>query len=85
MATCRSCGRIKLSNERVSHYLNEIKKKHLMLNTIPDGIYDEIYKEAKKSHDCFHCGAEQYDLEYIKPTNETNIKLLCGTSTILDG
>jgi DNA-directed RNA polymerase subunit A' len=67
-STCRSCGRILLPGDRISHYLKEIEHKREVFNAVPESLYDAIYREAKRSRECPYCGAEQYEIEYMKPT-----------------
>lgn len=68
-AICRNCGRIRLSNERIQHYESIIEEKKRMLNVVPNTIYENAFKEAKKPQECPHCGAKQYPIEFIKPTS----------------
>ncbi|KYH42397.1 MAG: DNA-directed RNA polymerase subunit A'/A'' [Candidatus Bathyarchaeota archaeon B26-1] len=67
-AVCRNCGRILLSDGRI----NEIKKRmdHLreVMGNVPDSFYEDVLREAKRNKECPHCGAEQYKIEFEKPT-----------------
>ncbi|MBS7645208.1 MAG: DNA-directed RNA polymerase subunit A' [Candidatus Bathyarchaeia archaeon] len=73
-STCRNCGRILLPEDRISHYLNEIERRREVFNVAPESVYDAVYREARKSRECPHCGAEQYEIEYMKPTTFHEIR-----------
>ncbi|MGC8850415.1 MAG: DNA-directed RNA polymerase subunit A', partial [Candidatus Bathyarchaeia archaeon] len=45
-STCRNCGRILLSEDRISHYLREIEHRREVFNTTPESVYDAVYREA---------------------------------------
>jgi len=66
--TCRSCGRILLSNEKIARYQSLIADEKKRLNIVPDSFYENVTKDAKKSQECPHCGTKQYIIEHIKPT-----------------
>ncbi|MEM3571345.1 MAG: DNA-directed RNA polymerase subunit A', partial [Candidatus Bathyarchaeia archaeon] len=68
-ATCRNCGRILLSEERISHYKKFLEEEKERLNIVPDDFYENVIREAKKSQNCPHCGAKQYAIEFIKPVS----------------
>jgi len=46
--TCRNCGRIMLSDEKIEKYRIRHADLKFRLNTIPDAFLDEIIKDAKK-------------------------------------
>lgn len=66
--TCRSCGRILLNNEKITRYRSQIEDEKKRLSIVPDTVYENVTKDAKKSQECPHCGAKQYIIEHIKPT-----------------
>jgi DNA-directed RNA polymerase subunit A' len=66
--TCRSCGRILLSNEKINRYRTMIEDVKRRLSIVPDTFYENVTKDAKKTQECPHCGAKQYKVEHIKPT-----------------
>ncbi|WP_455367500.1 DNA-directed RNA polymerase subunit A' [[Eubacterium] cellulosolvens] len=68
-AICRNCGRLLLSDSRIEHYQKLIEEKSELLNMVPGSIYDTIHKEGKKIQECPHCGARQYQIEFVKPTS----------------
>ncbi|MCK5626555.1 MAG: DNA-directed RNA polymerase subunit A' [Candidatus Bathyarchaeia archaeon] len=67
--TCRNCGRILLSDEKIKEYEEKIKEVKTRLNTVPDSLYKKILKHAKKTMECPHCGTQQYPIELVKPTS----------------
>ena len=68
LATCRSCSRIRISDEDLQKFL-EIKSRKAAYTVISQKrIPDEILDKAKKAKECAHCGKLQYDLIFTKPT-----------------
>lgn len=68
MTTCRSCNRIKLDPENLaSHKAIRDSKAPYAVITL-ENIREEIIEKAKKVKICPHCGKEQYDLIFTKPT-----------------
>jgi DNA-directed RNA polymerase subunit A' len=67
--TCRNCGRILLSDEKIKEYDDKIKEVKVRLNTVPESLYKKILKHAKKTMECPHCGTQQYPIELVKPTS----------------
>ena len=66
-ATCRNCGRVLLSETRIAEIQDGIRHTRKLMGTVPSELYKKILKEAKKK-ECPHCGAQQYKIEYAKPT-----------------
>jgi len=66
--TCRNCGRILLSTEKIKTYTEQMHREQKQLNEIPPTFYEAVMKDAKKSQECPHCGARQYPIEHGKPT-----------------
>jgi len=76
--TCRNCGRILMSNERIESYNAKIAEEKKRLNEVPTAFFDGIMKEAKKVQECPHCGTRQHTIEHQKPTtfiDETGARL----------
>ena len=68
LATCRSCSRIRISDEDLAKFL-KIKSRKASYTVISQKrIPDEILDKAKKAKECAHCGKIQYDLIFTKPT-----------------
>src|SRR5919201_511008 len=65
---CRSCSRIKLEPEELTHYksIRDTKAAYAVITL--ENIKDEIIERSKKVKVCPHCGKEQYDLIFTKPT-----------------
>ncbi len=68
LITCRSCNRIKLSNEDLGKYKNLRDSKAAYAVITLENVKDEIIEKAKKVKVCPHCQKEQYDLIFTKPT-----------------
>src|SRR5918998_1713964 len=68
LITCRSCNRIKLDGEELAHYksIRDTKAAYAVITL--ENIKDDIIERAKKVKACPHCGKEQYDLIFTKPT-----------------
>jgi len=67
-ATCRNCGRILLSADKIKSYNELMVREQKQLNEISPSFYEAVMKDAKKSQECPHCGARQYPIEHGKPT-----------------
>jgi DNA-directed RNA polymerase subunit A' len=66
--TCRSCGRILLTKDKIERYKALMEEEKKRLNEVPTTLFDAIVKDAKKSQECPHCATRQYTIEYTKPT-----------------
>src|SRR5215216_2594036 len=68
LITCRSCNRIKLDVEELAYYksIRDAKAAYAVITL--ENIKDDIIERAKKVKACPHCGKEQYDLIFTKPT-----------------
>ncbi|TRO53618.1 DNA-directed RNA polymerase subunit A' [Candidatus Bathyarchaeota archaeon] len=66
-STCRSCGRILLSEEKVKKVQNRIVRYQALLGVIPDSVYKTIMQEIKAKQ-CPYCAANQYKITFEKPT-----------------
>jgi len=66
-STCRRCGRILLSEEKVKKVQDRIEKYKQLLGTIPDSVYKTIMQEIKAKQ-CFSCAANQWKITFEKPT-----------------
>jgi len=68
LSTCRSCSRIRISEEELKNFL-EIKSRKASYTIISrKRIPDEILDKAKKAKECPWCGKLQYELIFTKPT-----------------
>ena len=68
LISCRSCNRIKLEPEELTHYksIRDTKAAYAVITL--ENIKDEIIERSKKVKLCPHCGKDQYDLIFTKPT-----------------
>lgn len=68
LISCRSCNRIKLEPEELTKYkqIRDTKAAYAVITL--ENIKDEIIERSKKVKVCPHCGKEQYDLIFTKPT-----------------
>ncbi len=66
-ATCRSCGRILLSEDASKKARGRIERYNELLGTIPDEVYKEITSEIKTKQ-CPYCASVQYKITFEKPT-----------------
>lgn len=64
---CRRCSRILLPDEKIEEFRKELKRiKKLGKNE--DEIIEELFKQAKTYKKCPHCGEEQKEIKFEKPT-----------------
>jgi DNA-directed RNA polymerase subunit A' len=68
LTTCSSCNRIKLEPGTLAGYkaVRDGKAPYAVITL--ENIREEIIEKAKKVKTCPHCGKEQYDLIFTKPT-----------------
>ncbi len=67
-ATCKECGRILLKNEKRDEYIEKIENKK-RLNQDYEDIIKEVFRVTKSVKVCPHCGAEQIEIKFEKPTS----------------
>ncbi len=65
--TCRECGRILLKDERRDKFIQEIERLK-SLNQSYDEVVKEVFRLTKAAKKCPHCGAEQIEIKFEKPT-----------------
>lgn len=66
--TCRSCGRLLLPQDRIEEYKKQIEEYKEKFGFVPERLYSQIIREAKRMSNCPHCGASQYVIKWSKPT-----------------
>jgi len=66
-STCRTCGRILLTEDASKKARQRIERFNELLGTIPDEVYKEIMAEIKAKQ-CPYCAAPQYKITFEKPT-----------------
>lgn len=66
-STCRSCGRISLADEQISHFKNELAqlKKE---GRSPRQVYYKVAQKTMTAQTCPHCAENQLKIELEKPT-----------------
>jgi DNA-directed RNA polymerase subunit A' len=67
-ATCRNCGRILLSEDRIAKIKDRIEYTRKLMGKTPSELYKKVLREARK-RECPHCGAPQFKIEFSKPTS----------------
>ncbi len=66
-AICRECGRLRLKESIRDKFIEEIEKRK-KLGQDYEEIVKEVYRRAKAVKKCPHCGAEQIEIKFEKPT-----------------
>ncbi len=65
---CRNCGRLLLSDEQAEEHRKQTEQTKSLLGGVPEEFFAEILADAKKNMVCPHCGAQQYKIDFGKPT-----------------
>ncbi len=68
VTTCRACGRLKLTNDDIAQYKDQLANSAAYTPYLVQNIAKEIFLKARKEKLCPHCGKQQYDIEFTKPT-----------------
>ncbi|ABU81427.1 DNA-directed RNA polymerase subunit A' [Ignicoccus hospitalis] len=68
-ATCRVCGRVKLSDEEIDKFLRLYEKLEKKWPLLARRVTAFVRKKAAKVMECPHCGAKQYKIKLEKPYN----------------
>ncbi len=66
--TCRSCGRILLPQQELDAYHARLTSQTDFTPALLETVAKEIATKAKKVKLCPHCGKQQYQIEFTKPT-----------------
>ncbi len=66
-ATCRECGRLLLKDKIRDKFIEEIENRK-RLGQDYEEIVKEVYRRAKAVKKCPHCGADQIEVKFEKPT-----------------
>ncbi len=83
--TCRTCGRILLSQQELDAYRIRLQNITEFTPTMREEIAKEILTKAKKVKLCPHCGKQQYQIELTKPTIFHEITEEGGATRLLPG
>ncbi len=76
-ATCRSCGRILLSDKEIEEMRERMEEDRRLFGEVRDDTYEEIFRKAKakkKNKRCPHCGMPQFEIKFVKPTSFYEVK-----------
>ncbi|MEM0441709.1 MAG: DNA-directed RNA polymerase subunit A' [Candidatus Nitrosocaldus sp.] len=66
--TCRGCSRLKLSSDELAEYKARLNREDIHTPLTIERMKDELIEKAKKAKTCPHCGKEQYEIVFVKPT-----------------
>lgn len=66
MTTCKRCGRLMLDDKAKADYLRQLQT-NIRLGQPIDDIVKNVFKDAKVGT-CPHCGEEQKEIKFEKPT-----------------
>ncbi|MDI9610920.1 MAG: DNA-directed RNA polymerase subunit A' [Archaeoglobales archaeon] len=66
--TCRECGRILLKEERRDKFIREIERLKSLGQSYEE-VLKEVFRLTKAVKKCPHCGAEQLEIKFEKPTS----------------
>ncbi|WP_290624531.1 DNA-directed RNA polymerase subunit A' [Archaeoglobus sp. UBA230] len=65
--TCRECGRILLKDDRRDRFIEEIERR-IEFNQNYEDVIKEVFRLTKAAKKCPHCGEEQIEIKFDKPT-----------------
>jgi len=68
LVTCRSCNRIKLPQEELDVYRAKLTSEQAYAIISRENIRGDIIEKGKKTKTCPHCGKQQYEIIFTKPT-----------------
>ena len=68
MGTCRECGRILLRDEKRDKFIREIERLKSLGQSYEE-VLKEVFRLTKAAKKCPHCGAEQREIKFEKPTS----------------
>ncbi|AEA47356.1 DNA-directed RNA polymerase subunit A' [Archaeoglobus veneficus] len=66
-ATCRECGRILLKDDKRDKFIEEIERKRDLGQDYED-VVKEVFRITKAVKKCPHCGMDQIEIKFEKPT-----------------
>ncbi len=66
-ATCSECGRILMKNEKRDKFIQRIEERKKLGQDYED-IVKEVFRVTKGVKRCPHCGADQLEVKFEKPT-----------------
>ncbi len=83
LATCRACGRLRLTEEELEEYKARLKAQNEFTPNLAEDIAKEIIVTSKKIKVCPHCNKVQFDIEFTKPTIFHEIPAEGGATRLL--
>jgi len=66
--TCRECGRILIKDERRDKFIKEIERLKSLGQSYEE-VLKEVFRLTKAAKKCPHCGKEQLEIKFEKPTS----------------
>ncbi len=66
-STCRECGRVLLRDSKKEEFISEIERRK-QLGQDYENVVKEVFRITKPIKKCPHCGADQFDIKFEKPT-----------------
>uniref|UniRef100_A0A7J2TLQ0 DNA-directed RNA polymerase subunit Rpo1N n=1 Tax=Archaeoglobus fulgidus TaxID=2234 RepID=A0A7J2TLQ0_ARCFL len=66
--TCRECGRILMKDDKRDKFIKEIERLKALGKSYED-VLKEVFRITKAAKKCPHCGAEQREIKFEKPTS----------------
>jgi DNA-directed RNA polymerase subunit A' len=66
--TCRECGRILMKDEKRDKFIKEIERLKALGQSYEE-VLKEVFRLTKAAKKCPHCGAEQREIKFEKPTS----------------
>ena len=70
--TCRSCGRILLQDDEIEGLKKEHEREIQLFGKVSEDLWTEIVRRTKKYkrfRQCPHCGMQQTNIKFAKPTS----------------
>jgi len=77
-ATCRACGRVLVTEELIEEFHEQRESDLRLFGKVNDDSVKEVTKQAKKYKkfkDCPHCGMQQTNVKFDKPTTFQEIEM----------
>ena len=68
LATCRSCSRLKILQDEIDEFAKITNRDAVYTTISRKRIPEQILEKSKKAKECPHCGKNQYELIFTKPT-----------------
>jgi len=81
--TCRTCGRLLLPQQELDAYKQRLSTRTEFMPALVETIAKEIVTKAKKVKLCPHCGKQQFQIEFTKPTTFHEITEEGGATRLL--